>query len=63
MSLTLGEVKKNAEYNLRENRNFPIAVMIGNIQMENYNKLIAAGETDDSDFDEAVTRHPEIKIG
>lgn len=35
MSLTLGEVKKNAEYNLRENRNFPIAVMIGNIQMEN----------------------------
>ena len=63
MSLTLGEVKKNAEYNLRENRNFPIAVMIGNIQMENYNKLIAAGETDDFDFDEAVTGHPEIKIG
>ena len=62
MSLTLGEVKENAEYNLNKLSNIPFAKMIGEIQLQNYNLLIKAGETDDSDFDEAVNRHPELKI-
>lgn len=37
-------------------------LIIGKGQINNYNKLIAAGETDDSDFEEAVRRHPELKI-
>jgi hypothetical protein len=62
MSLTLGEVKENAEYNLEKLSNIPFAKLIGEIQLHNYNLLIKAGETEDSDFDEAVKRHPELKL-
>jgi hypothetical protein len=62
MSLTLGEVKENAEYNLNELPNIPLAKLIGERQLHNYDLLIKAGETDDSDFDEAVERHPELKL-
>lgn len=62
MSLTLGEVKENAEYNLEKLSNIPFAKLIGESQLQSYNLLIKAGETDDSDFNEAIKRHPELKI-
>ena len=62
MSITLREVKENAEYNLKQNRCTPLCIIIGETQLDNYNKLIEAGETDDSDFEEAIKRHPELKL-
>ena len=46
MSLTLGEVKENAEYNLEKLSDIPFAKLIGESQLQSYNLLIKAGETD-----------------
>ena len=52
MSLTIGEVLGNAEYNLR-NAYIPMQTAIGKEQLKNYNLLIDAGYSEDNDFDES----------
>jgi hypothetical protein len=65
MSLTIGGVKKNYEFNfkkakeLKENGEYRLASIVkqlANEQKKNYELLINAGFSDDDDFDEAFEK-------
>ena len=57
MALTIQEVLNNAEYNLSENGNIPLAVMIAKEQLQNANTLLKAGYSLDDDFDSSYENY------
>lgn len=59
MSLTLGEVLENAEYNLKGS--IPFQVSIGEQQMINYNILKEKGYSDDDDFNEIMEDYNSVE--
>lgn len=51
MSLTVGEVKENADYNLSQGKMI-FQIAIGQQQLANYNKAKELGASDDDDWDD-----------
>lgn len=49
-------------YKVNRDDPFPLARTIAEAQLRQYNKLIAAGYTEDDDLDQIIAEHPEFSI-
>jgi hypothetical protein len=61
MSLTVGEVLENANYNI-SNGKIPFQTAIGKEQLDNYTIAKKLGADDDDDWDDWVERVEEEKL-